>query len=108
MTNCPNCGAPIISFQCEYCGTRFAEKDVSSHPYDTMLQSGILTANEIRTLLGLKPVKLAPVWCSPVSLADAYSQGEIVTHDGVLYQSLIHRNVYHPSHSNVWQILEQF
>lgn len=21
MTNCPNCGAPIISNKCEYCGT---------------------------------------------------------------------------------------
>lgn len=21
MTNCPNCGAPIASSQCEYCGT---------------------------------------------------------------------------------------
>ena len=21
MTNCPNCGAPIVSYQCEYCGT---------------------------------------------------------------------------------------
>lgn len=23
MTNCPNCGAPITSSQCEYCGTSF-------------------------------------------------------------------------------------
>ena len=23
MTNCPNCGAPIVAAQCEYCGTRF-------------------------------------------------------------------------------------
>lgn len=23
MTNCPNCGAPIKSSVCEYCGTRF-------------------------------------------------------------------------------------
>lgn len=22
-TNCPNCGAPLTSTQCEYCGTRF-------------------------------------------------------------------------------------
>lgn len=22
-TNCPNCGAPITSYKCEYCGTRF-------------------------------------------------------------------------------------
>lgn len=23
QTNCPNCGAPITSYKCEYCGTRF-------------------------------------------------------------------------------------
>lgn len=23
MTNCPNCGAPIVADQCEYCGTVF-------------------------------------------------------------------------------------
>lgn len=22
-TNCPNCGAPITSYRCEYCGTKF-------------------------------------------------------------------------------------
>lgn len=25
MTNCPNCGAPIVASQCEYCGTMFPE-----------------------------------------------------------------------------------
>lgn len=24
--NCPNCGAPVKSFQCEYCGTLFQDK----------------------------------------------------------------------------------
>jgi len=23
MTNCPNCGAPVTSYKCEYCGTVF-------------------------------------------------------------------------------------
>lgn len=26
QTNCPNCGAPIISSVCEYCGTRHVSK----------------------------------------------------------------------------------
>ena len=26
MTNCPNCGAPITSYACEYCGTVFPEQ----------------------------------------------------------------------------------
>ena len=25
MTNCPNCGAPITSYECEYCGTVFED-----------------------------------------------------------------------------------
>ena len=25
-TNCPNCGAPITSSKCEYCGTDFEQK----------------------------------------------------------------------------------
>ena len=25
MTNCPNCGAPIVSHKCEYCGTIFSK-----------------------------------------------------------------------------------
>lgn len=24
MTNCPNCGAPIVAAKCEYCGTVFS------------------------------------------------------------------------------------
>lgn len=26
MTNCPNCGAPLSTGKCEYCGTEFAKK----------------------------------------------------------------------------------
>lgn len=28
MTNCPNCGAPVTSYKCDYCGTVFEEANV--------------------------------------------------------------------------------
>lgn len=30
MTNCPNCGAPIVANKCEYCGTVFTSSPVPS------------------------------------------------------------------------------
>lgn len=29
MTNCPNCGAPISNYKCEYCGTLFDVPDTA-------------------------------------------------------------------------------
>ena len=70
MTNCPNCGAPIVKSICEYCGTQFktAEpainydlyinyKEIGGNGmYDRVirngLESGIFTLNEARRLLG--------------------------------------------------------
>ena len=37
MTNCPNCGAPIIGSVCEYCGTRH---------YDSSIDTRLLHLNE--------------------------------------------------------------
>lgn len=31
MTNCPNCGAPITSRVCEYCGTVFRSVDTRDY-----------------------------------------------------------------------------
>lgn len=28
MTNCPNCGAPVNSYKCDYCGTVFDENNL--------------------------------------------------------------------------------
>lgn len=39
MTNCPNCGAPVKGYQCEYCGTVFAERvDMSMVDIDTYIK----------------------------------------------------------------------
>lgn len=65
MSNCPNCGAPIVADQCEYCGTRFSDGGLyptqtmprdAYDSYEKMIQSGVVTANEARALLGLNPI----------------------------------------------------
>lgn len=61
MTNCPNCGAPITSHQCEYCGTMFNTLKQCDHDdilgmhktAERLLASGVITANEARELCGL-------------------------------------------------------
>ena len=74
MTNCPNCGAPITSSKCEYCGTVFRDqridflidenerlKQVSNieRLYNDAIfairaySSGVLTVNEARKCVGL-------------------------------------------------------
>lgn len=79
MTNCPNCGAPIVGWRCEYCDTVFdiSKRDQCLHEislleaktrclqdaivlqdvYNTALlamRSYALTPNEARELVGLK------------------------------------------------------
>lgn len=44
MSNCPNCGAPIKSHQCEYCGTVFADPD--KHAKIEHLRSEIVALQE--------------------------------------------------------------
>ena len=78
MTNCPNCGAPIVASRCEYCGTVFrAPEPIESRIRQTSdeitfdlysayknagdnasvnvimgcLKSGILTPNEAKTMM---------------------------------------------------------
>ena len=62
--NCVNCGAPIDreTMICEYCGTNYkAVTDISKIAVkyaDLMYREGpILTPNELRKVLGKKPIK---------------------------------------------------
>lgn len=51
MNNCPNCGAPIVAAQCEYCGTVFPEyvsKKMS--PITQYLQKDNVVRKRKRTL----------------------------------------------------------
>ena len=59
MTNCPNCGAPILSHKCEYCGTIFPEYLIMPTPdarlaklfEDNPCITEFMTPNEIRQLI---------------------------------------------------------
>lgn len=62
MTNCPNCGAPITSSQCEYCDTRFPnfappEPLTYNEEIIKLIQDGRMTPNEARECVGLKRLK---------------------------------------------------
>ena len=80
MTNCPNCGAPIVASKCEYCGTVFRNaiplnsartflelenEYLKCHIsvqqlYDEAIfamraySNGIVTINEAREMIGLE------------------------------------------------------
>lgn len=77
MSNCPNCGAPITSTQCEYCGTMFPDRSIdilmseneclkSSMVLEQLYaeaifamraySSGVMTANEARKCVGLPQI----------------------------------------------------
>lgn len=83
MKNCPNCGAPIETAKCPYCGTLFIDFGATLskrllrstvedwrttiHPEavsigqivdraDKLMQNGILSSNEVRGLIGFMPV----------------------------------------------------
>ncbi len=49
-----------------------------------------------------------PVWSQPTGAHDAYNTGDIVNHNGTLYQSLIDGNVYSPdAYPAGWQVYSQ-
>lgn len=51
MSNCPNCGAPIISAKCEYCGTVHdaVKHKANIEEIKKLYEASVLTANQIRT-----------------------------------------------------------
>lgn len=79
-TNCPNCGAPIepISSKCPYCDTPYTLKlletfvgpaevrpilyaDDKPIEYAKLIESGVMTPNEARELVGLPKLSEASV-----------------------------------------------
>lgn len=66
MTNCPNCGAPIVAPVCEYCGTvhrgfRAMTPGIMDDGWDITkidqyLSYGAITPNEARELVGLSRI----------------------------------------------------
>ncbi len=56
MINCPNCGAPIVSDKCEYCGTVFhrpsgiaISADCTAEVVSKLVDQGVITVNEARS-----------------------------------------------------------
>ena len=78
MTNCKNCGAPLLSYpcKCEYCGTVYGKIDERDERDEEYLyadgeviaratSAGIMTVNEARRYFGLeepKDPKTGEVW----------------------------------------------
>jgi len=53
------------------------------------------TANSLYKPIGLSESGY-PEWAQPLGASDAYNTGDIVSYDGVLYQSVIDGNVWAP------------
>lgn len=53
MTNCPNCGAPLVGGRCEYCGTLSPESEekIQEHrrQMDELVSWGMITPEEFIT-----------------------------------------------------------
>ena len=46
-----------------------------------------------------------PVWSQPTGAHDAYNAGDVVSHNGALYQSLVDGNVWEPgAYDGVWEV----
>lgn len=57
-TNCPNCGAPISSSKCEYCGTVFSNHDTTNSSSEQWIRVEDLTPE---TRLELYLAKIAGI-----------------------------------------------
>ena len=46
-----------------------------------------------------------PVWSQPTGAHDAYNAGDVVSHNGTLYQSLVDGNVWEPgAYTGTWEV----
>ena len=46
-----------------------------------------------------------PVWSQPTGAHDAYNAGDVVSHNGALYQSLVDGNVWEPgAYTGTWEV----
>lgn len=63
--NCPNCGAPVVTWFCEYCGTRFGEDPtIKLHMDNEALRNAMriealynVSLNAMRAYAGLEEIK---------------------------------------------------
>lgn len=46
-----------------------------------------------------------PLWSQPTGAHDAYNTGDVVSHNGALYQSLVDGNVWEPgAYDGLWEV----
>ena len=46
-----------------------------------------------------------PLWSQPTGAHDAYNAGDVVSHNGTLYQSLVDGNVWEPgAYTGTWEV----
>ena len=46
-----------------------------------------------------------PLWSQPTGAHDAYNTGDVVSHNGTLYQSLVDGNVWEPgAYTGTWEV----
>lgn len=46
-----------------------------------------------------------PLWSQPTGAHDAYNTGDVVSHNGTLYQSLVDGNVWEPgAYDGLWEV----
>lgn len=52
MTNCPNCGAPLVGGRCEYCGTLSPEAEERIQEFMRVVDEGVcMTISEFQSHL---------------------------------------------------------
>ena len=52
MTNCPNCGAPLVGGRCEYCGTLSPEAEERIQEFMRVMDEGVwLSISEFQSRL---------------------------------------------------------
>lgn len=52
MTNCPNCGAPLVGGRCEYCGTLSPEAEEKIQEFMRQMEEGVwMTISEFQSHL---------------------------------------------------------
>lgn len=64
VTNCKNCGAPLVNSKCVYCETEYSGNEFGIPIYSaetgeyitTLLPPEMLTPNEARKLAGLREI----------------------------------------------------
>lgn len=73
------------------------------HTSSALYPPGSLGSEALYTAIGLDAGGY-PIWAQPTGAHDDYDEGDIVNHEGVLWQSKINGNVYVPGTDERWWV----